>query len=285
MKYLILFCCIGIAYLFFLLPRLTTRKVMKRFSGTLFAHRGYHCVEKGVPENSMPAFQAAIARGYGIELDVHLTKDGQLIVFHDDTLDRICGVSGTPETMTWAELSRLSLSGTAYRIPLLSDVLALVDGRVPLLIELKIPTSALSICRVCLPLLEAYEGDFFVQSFHTMGLLWFRLHAPHILRGQLSCRFNSPQDEHSPILRFLVRHLLCNFLGRPDFVAYKMAHLPSVSVGILRKLFHLPVAVWTLRTSQALAYGRRHFDMQIFEVPAGEYLFLSEKYEETMKKS
>lgn len=271
MKYLILFCCIGIVYLFFLLPRLTTRKVMKKFSGTLFAHRGYHCAEKGVPENSLPAFQAAIDRGYGIELDVHLTGDGKLIVFHDDTLDRICGVSGMPETMTWAELSRLSLSGTSYGIPLLSDVLALVDARVPLLIELKIPTSSLAICRACLPLLEAYPGDFFVQSFHTMGLLWFRFHAPHILRGQLSCRLNSPHDRESCILRFLVRHLLCNLLGRPDFVSYKMTHLPSVSVTLLRKLFGLPIAVWTLRTSQALSYGRRHFDMQIFEVPAAEY--------------
>lgn len=273
MKYSVSLCRLTAAYLFCLVPRLTTRKSMRAFSGTLFAHRGYHCAKKGIPENSIPAFEAAVSLGYGIELDVHLTRDGQLVVFHDDTLDRLCGVPGTPESMTWKELSSLSLSGTSHRIPLLSQILELVDGRVPLLIELKIPSSSLEICRVCLPLLKSYHGPFLVQSFQTMGLLWFRLHAPHILRGQLSCRFNSAKDKESPVLRFLVRHLLCNLLGRPDFVSYKMAHLPSLSVTIIRKLFRLPVAVWTLRTPEALLCGCRHYDMQIFEVPEEDYRF------------
>ena len=78
------------AYLFSILPRRSMRRRMEKYHQTMFAHRGYHCIEKGIPENSMSSFQAAVDHNYGIELDLHLTYDGHLVVFHDNTLDRIC---------------------------------------------------------------------------------------------------------------------------------------------------------------------------------------------------
>ncbi len=244
-----------VLYLFAISPRFTRRKDMRRFRHTMFAHRGYHCIEKGIPENSMAAFRAALKNGYGIEIDLHLTRDGQLVVFHDDTL----------EHLTYEELKSCRLCGTTETIPAFDEVLSLVDGRVPLLIELKIPDSSVHICSETLKKLQHYHGPCLIQSFNTMGIRWFRLHAPHILRGQLSSNLTRDPLKEAWILRFLVKHLLSNFLGRPDFISYNLNDLPIANVWILKHIFHVPVAVWTLNTPDMLKRGSQCFDMQIFE--------------------
>ena len=116
------------------------------FLGVKWAHRGLHDKKRGIPENSFPAFRAAIEAGDGIELDVHLTKDGQLVVFHDDTFERICEDGGVEDT-SYEEMQKYRLAETKERIPLLSEVLQLVDGKVPLLIEVKLPNTDTKICR------------------------------------------------------------------------------------------------------------------------------------------
>ena len=255
----------AIIYIFALAPRLDKRKETAHFRHTMFAHRGYHCQEKLIPENSIAAFKAAIAHGYGIELDIHLTKDGKLVVFHDDTLDRACHVSRTIETYTFEELQQFHLFNTSEKIPLFEHVLSIVNGRVPLLVELKIPTHSMKICEAAFDILKEYKGDFLVQSFNTMGIRWFKLHAPQFLRGQLSSDLVSDNSKENLLLRFFVKHLLCNFLGRPDFISYKLKDLPHFSVTLCQKIFQVPVAVWTLRTEKALEKGRIEYDMQIFE--------------------
>lgn len=258
-------------YLFLLLPGRSGQRRMSRYKHTMFAHRGYHCIEKGIPENSMKAFRAAIKNNYGIELDVHLTLDGNLVVFHDDTLSRVCGRPGSVEGATLEHLKSCRLLGTSERIPLLSEVLSLVDGKVPLLIELKIPGRSLKVCRETYELLKSYRGDYLIQSFHTLGIFWFRLHAPEVLRGQLSSRLTKSNSKEPWILRFVTEHLLCNILGRPDFISYKLADLPQPEVRLLRHFFHVPLAVWTLRTREALKEGILHYDMQIFEKDGENY--------------
>ena len=148
MIWLIITIAVILLYLFALAPRLSRRDAMRAFSGTMFAHRGYHCKERGIPENSMKAFRAAIARGYGIELDLHLTKDGRLAVFHDDTLERMCKRTETVEELTSLELSSCTLLDTDETIPMFEDVLTLVRGRVPLLIELKIPDPGILVLKI-----------------------------------------------------------------------------------------------------------------------------------------
>lgn len=265
MIWLIITIAVILLYLFALAPRLSRRDAMRAFFGTMFAHRGYHCKERGIPENSMKAFCAAIARGYGIELDLHLTKDGRLAVFHDDTLERMCGRTDTVEELTSLELSSCTLLDTDETIPMFEDVLTLVRGRVPLLIELKIPTASLQICEEVLRQMRNYQGPFLIQSFNTMGLRWFKLHATDLLRGQLSSNLTSKKTRESWFLKFMVKYLLANFLGRPDFISYKLADLPVMNVWILKHIFHTPVAVWTLKTPEALFDGKKCYDIQIFE--------------------
>lgn len=255
----------AVLYFFAIFPRLSKKTAMTEFCHTLFAHRGYHCKERRIPENSMKAFQRAVAGGYGIELDVHLTKDERPVVFHDDTLERMCRVGGKISDYTYGELQGFSLLGTGERIPLLSEVLQFVDGRVPLLIELKIPKHDTRICKAAFRELKEYKGAFLIQSFNTVGLFWFKRNAPAVLRGQLSSNLTSVSEDRPYILRFLVKHLMTNFLGRPDFISYRLKDLPSPEVFLCQRLFRIPVAVWTLRTEEALTAGIQKYDIQIFE--------------------
>lgn len=262
---LLIFMAALLIYFFLIMPRISKRKILRQFMQTRFAHRGYHCIEKGIPENSMKAFEAAIEKGYGIELDVHLTKDGQLVVFHDDTLERICQSTAAVRSLTLDELRQFRLSGTKEQIPLFSDVLSLIHGQVPLLVELKLPDSSLEVCEAAYKLLAGYNGPYLVQSFNTLGIRWFKLHAPEVLRGQLSSRLTKDNLKETWILKFAVENLLANFLGRPDFISYKLSDLPKLSVTLLRAILKTPAAVWTLDTEQAINKGISMYDMQIFE--------------------
>ena len=123
-------------YFYCIMPRFTRKEQTKRFAHQLFAHRGLFNPKLGIPENSMPAFSRAIEKGYGIELDVQITKDNRIVVFHDYSLGRMCGIDIPLETKTYAELQELCLQNTRETIPLLSDVLKLVNGQVPLLVEI-----------------------------------------------------------------------------------------------------------------------------------------------------
>lgn len=252
-------------YLAALAPETSRQKEMAAYRGTMFAHRGYHCAEKGIPENSIPAFKAALEKNYGIELDIHITKDRQLVVFHDDTLTRMCKLEKRPEEMTLQELKNCTLSDTREHIPAFEEVLSLVNGRVPLLIELKIPDRSTALCERTYRVLKTYRGPYLVQSFNTLGLRWFYENAPHILRGQLSSNLTKSDKTPHWVFRFLTKHLMLNFWGRPDFISYKLADLPTFNTTILRRFFDTPFAVWTLRTSKQLEEGIRHYDMQIFE--------------------
>ena len=258
-------------YSFAVFPRTTEKQRILKLPTSMFAHRGYHDISHQIPENSMSAFRAALDRGYGIELDLHMTRDGELVVFHDDTLERLCGYKGTVEELSCEELKKYYLLNTSEQIPLFKDVLSVVDGSVPLLIELKIPTRSLQICEKTYALLKDYPGCYMVQSFNTLGLRWFRLHAPHVLRGQLASHLTAETTKEAWIFKFIVQNLLCNFLGRPDFISYKLSDLPHLSVLFLKYVFHIPIAVWTLATYESLKRGISDYNIQIFEKHGENY--------------
>lgn len=262
---IVLAAVIAGGYCYAVWPRTSRIDDVMKFHHVMFAHRGYHSKEELVPENSMAAFRAAVAGGYGIELDVHITKDGRVAVFHDDTLERMCRVTGAVESYTLEELQKFHLLNTTEKIPELSEVLSYVDGRVPLLIELKIPGRDLAVCRASYELLKKYRGSFMVQSFNSMGLYWYRKHAPEVLRGQLSANLTKSDEKEPYILRLLIKFLLLNMLGRPDFISYKLKDLPNFSVSFCRSLAGSPIAVWTLRTEQAVKRGKKEYNMCIFE--------------------
>ena len=182
---LLLILCI---YIFLISPSWSAGRAFDFFEkNRYFAHRGLH--GDGIPENSLAAFRRACEAGYGIELDVHLTADEKLVVFHDDTLTRMCGTDGTPEEKTLAELQKLSLAGTDERIPSFDEVLALVSGRVPLIVELKgRSTKDMRICKAVSERMKSYGGNWCMEAFNPFYVRWFRKNDRSVVRGQLSCR-------------------------------------------------------------------------------------------------
>ena len=265
--YILLFSFIGLflLYLILICPNRSRRDRIMNYSDTVFAHRGYHNNRNSIPENSMSAFEAAITNNFPIELDVHHTSDQKVVVFHDDTLKRICGVDGIIEDMTFDELEHLSLLNTDSKIPLFEDVLKLINGRVLLLIELKLPRNDISICVTVYNLLINYSGDYMIQSFNSMGLYWFKKNAPEVLRGQLSSNLTKHNSAEPYILRLMVRFLLTNIFCKPDFISYKLDDVNNYSLYLNQFFYKIPVAVWTIRSKEAFQYSKEHFDMVIFE--------------------
>ena len=185
---------IALVYLFLISPSLKRHKDEEKLKGLYIAHRGLHNIDNSIPENSMLAFKKAIEGGFAIENDIHLTKDGEVVVFHDDTLTRVCGVEGKVEDKTLAELKELNLLGTNEKIPTLRECLELVGGRVPLLIEFKVVGgNAKALSEKANEILKDYEGLYFVQSFYPNVLSWYKKNRPDICRGQLSTAFKGEE--------------------------------------------------------------------------------------------
>lgn len=215
------------------------------FWGRNFAHRGLHKIDRTIPENSLLAFNEAAEGGYGIELDVRLSADGRVIVFHDENLEGLCGLNEQTKNMDWAELKKLRLLGTEEGIPLLSEALALIAGRVPVILELKHGSHDRELCERTLELVRCYNGDLCVESFSPFILRWFKKNAPDILRGQLSCSSECFGGSVSRIKSFFVSNLLTNFLSRPHFIAHGICR-KSFLVKLCESMGAMKVA-WTSR--------------------------------------
>lgn len=255
-----------ILYLLMIMPRMFNRPDITPFKGVLYAHRGLHDNFSPAPENSMAAFRKAVDAGFGIELDVQLSKDKVPVIFHDATLDRICGVEGWVEDYTYEELQRFSLCKTAEKIPRFEDFLKLVDGRVPLIIEYKIHGGLTEVCPIADKLLQTYKGPYCIESFHPLALLWYRRNRKQIVRGQLADNFiKAGETALSPFLYFVLHHLLFNFLTKPDFIAYNHFLYRDLSRRLCRHLYRAPAAAWTIKNEVELEKSRREFDMFIFD--------------------
>lgn len=263
MLFLILPLTLIAIFLFLISPGAHCRS-LSRLGETCFAHRGLH--GNSHPENSLSAFSCAVENGYGIELDVQLSKDGVAMVFHDRTLKRVCGVSRRLESLTFDELSELRLFGTGERIPTLSEVLELVGGKVPLVVELKNTLRCSKLSRTVAELLDRYEGVYCIESFDPLILRWFRIHRPDVLRGQLASTFRSKANKN--LCPFVLHHLLFNFLSRPDFIAYdeRFCHTPVLKLCTSGFLSFTAVPVlWTVNSQERMNSLRGAFKYFIFE--------------------
>jgi glycerophosphoryl diester phosphodiesterase len=238
------------------------KKEIDFFTGHKYAHRGLHDAEKA--ENSMSAFKAAVDHGFGIELDIRLSKDGQLVVFHDDTLDRVCGRPGRVKDFTAEELATFKLSGTEDGIPTFAEVLALVDGQVPLLVEIKEDPNDSAVSVAAIDQLGSYKGLFMVESFNPFTVARVSKAIPDVCSGFLSRHFTK-EKELKQFIYYVVENLLTNRLCNPSFIAY--AHhdhyMPALK---LARLLGARTIAWTVRSKeeeeQAYAHG---FDGVIFE--------------------
>ncbi len=283
-------------YLWMILPRMWNRPAKGSFSGVLYAHRGLFDPKANIPENSLAAFRRAVDAGYGIELDVQLTADGIPVVFHDGKLARMArrerrgekgSVAGrpkegassvdllqTPEVpgrvldYTLKELHRFHLLDSEEKIPTFEEVLNLVDGRVPLIVELKAETLDFSLCEKVDALLREYgkKGIYCIESFQPLFVCWFRFRHPEVFRGQLSTAFRDPASEvGARIFHFFVKYLLCNFLTRPDFIAYNYRCRNNLSRRLCRAWFSSTAVAWTIRSEKDLEDNRAFFDLFIFD--------------------
>ena len=212
---------------FILAPGRADRRQKEPFRNRNFAHRGLHSRDRSVPENSLKAFDLAAEAGYGIELDVQLSKDGQVVVFHDDTLNRVCGIDARVDELNYAELRDLSLLDTEEKIPLFSDVLAVIRGRGPLIVELKNGRSNKELCEKTCEMLRKYNGEVCIESFNPMIVAWFRFHAKEFLRGLLSAPKEEYEGQTSKFTAFLLSRGMINFICRPQFIAYKIGKRPA----------------------------------------------------------
>lgn len=222
---------------------------LQKLRGWSYAHRGLH--KKGVPENSMAAFRAALEKGYGVEFDVHLLKDGNLAVIHDHPLYRTTGAEGEVESLTTEELKNYPLEGTEETIPTFRQVLELYDGKAPLIIELKaINGNHGALVDTVMAQLEGYSGDYCVESFDPRCILYLKKHYPHVVRGQLTENFLAGKGKLPWYIKFLMTHQLGNFLLQPDFVAYKFADRKNLGNYLVRNLWNVQGVTWTLKTPQ-----------------------------------
>lgn len=238
-------------------------KEIKKYARHKYAHRGLH--SETVAENSMTAFRLAVEGGWGIELDVRLSKDKQLVVFHDDTLDRVVGREGRVADFTAEELSKMSLSGTDDGIPLFDDVLNLVCAQVPLLVEIKEDQGSSEVSTLVAERLSTYMGDFIIESFNPLSLQNIKKRLPQAERGILSHKYYAYEPYRKP-LYFVLQCMLVNFLCRPSFVAYDHRHFRSLSLLFARTLFGAATFAWTVRSKEEERLARRHgFDTVIFE--------------------
>ncbi len=269
---IIVIVTVCILYLLAIMPKLRPGKKIASMDGWLYAHRGLHNNKSEAPENSLKAFALAVEKGYGIELDVQLTKDQVPVILHDYTLQRACHKDIQVSSLTCKELRRYTLFKSKERIPTLKEVLELVDGRVPLIVELKIPWKAERLCTEAAKLLKDYKGFYVIESFNPFGLIWYKKHYPQVIRGQLSSDFKKDETEGNSFQYFLLKHLLMNFLTKPDFIAYNHLYKTALSFTICRKLYRVKTAAWTIKSQEELESSSKYFDLFIFDkfIPGGK---------------
>lgn len=237
------------------------------FRGKDYAHRGLH--GKGVPENSLWAFKLAREKGYGVELDVQMTKDGQIVVFHDGTLNRMCGIDGHLKDYTYEELQEFRLAGTDERIPLFKDVLEVLDAS-DLICEIKGDNGnyCYELCEKTYDLLMTYKGKFVVESFVPYLMRWFKVKHPEIIRGQLSC--NMKEENQKWYVKFMMAHLLVNCISKPDFIAYRHQDINTFGYRLCKRVYRPFLVAWTARGEEEQKEAWGSFDSVIFEQFSGK---------------
>ncbi len=257
---IVAFSVLILLFLFLIFPAARKHPDLELIRGKYIAHRGLHDISKGVPENSLAAFDAAAKNGFPIEIDIHLTLDGEVVVFHDDDTLRACSKDFSVERLTLAQLKELKLFGTDENIPTLSECLETVSGRVPLLIEYKcLSGDGSALCVAADKILSSYSGRYFVQSFYPPVLLWFKRNKKNICRGQLSCRFKS-----SSAVKKMLYMLIFNFMSRPDFISYCHESRSSFCFKLCRALGAFPVG-WTFESQVEVDEAKKDFETYIFE--------------------
>lgn len=229
-----------------------------------YAHRGLH--GDGVPENSLAAFSAAVSAGYGIELDVQLSHDGEVMVFHDYTLTRMTGDERKLSELSAAELSALRLAETEQKIPTFAEVLETVGGRVPLLVELKGENTDTALCDKLTEMLKNYCGSYCIESFNPVLVRGMQKRLPEAYCGLLYT--NVVRDKHKhDALHLAITAMALNCICKPHFIAFNEQDRDAFPVRLATRLWHAPKFVWTVRGKAAIDKAHACGERAIFEAP------------------
>lgn len=263
---LIILLVLLVLYFFLVAPRMIQRAdrtplMEKRF----YAHRGLFDNRTEAPENSLAAIKKAVDAGYGIEFDVQLSKDDKLVVFHDAALKRMCAMDGNVWDYTLDELQKMKLADSEETIPTFEEVLKVVDGKVPLIIEYKLDRPLTKVCEFGNEVLRKYQGGYCIESFHPFALMWYKEHRPDVIRGQLSGNLaKEAKNTKLKMVYTLVTYLLTNVLTRPDFVAYDHRYKDNISRRVCRALGALSVT-YTIKSAERYEEVKNEFDLFIFD--------------------
>lgn len=250
------------------------------FEDKYIAHRGlFNNDNRACPENSIPAFERARDNGYGIELDVRLTKDDKLVVFHDESLQRMCGINRDVIDMTLTELKKYYLLESREKIPEFTRVLnqVLINGKEnpPLIIEVKARHKCIHTLKILFELLKDYRGIYCIESFNPLALVWLRIYHPEVIRGQLVMDYGRKRRRGrgrkclEGVVHFFqslfTNVLLLTIFTRPDFVAYNHKFANTWRYRRLRKSGEYVSAGWTIRSKEELKKSRKYFSIIIFD--------------------
>ena len=239
-------------------------RAMRQFR---YAHRGLYDKAAGIPENSLSAFSRAVAHGFGVELDVHLLRDGTLAVFHDSDIRRMTGRAGYLEDLSAEELGDYPLDGTKETIPRFCDVLALFeDTGLPIIVELKsFRDNYAALTERTMRELDKFRVVYCVESFDPRCVAWVRKHRPEVIRGQLSQNFLKDRGKLSLPMAFATTHLLSNIMVQPDFVAYRFKDRKKWAPRLCRRIYGAQRVYWTIRSKEELSIAESDGAIAIFE--------------------
>ncbi len=263
--YISLFLGIMTLYLYLIMPRILNKRDFSKFINRDYAHRGLHDNKSAAPENSLKAIRKAVDLGYGIEFDIQLSKDDIPVVFHDFNLKRVCRLDAKVEDLNYSELIELKLFNSSERVPTLTEVLEIVDGKVPIIVEFKSNKNTdTKVCDIAAPLLDEYKGDYMIESFNPFPVLWYKKNRPGVIRGQLSSNFLK-ERKNSFILDFMLTNLMFNFLNKPDFIAYHHPDKNNLSLFVNKFLFRTLTVTYTVKSQDEYEKNKDFFDLLIFE--------------------
>jgi len=233
------------------------------FKSCYIAHRGFFDNGMDAPENTVLAFKKAVDAGYGIELDVQLSQDKRVVVTHDYDLKRICGVNELVKNLSYQELCEYKIFDTAESIPLLTDVLQVIDGKVPLIVEIKAEREYEEVCRLTAEILSSYSGVYCVESFSPYVVNWYRRNKPDVIRGQLADDFF--KNKKPTLLNWALTNMIFNVISKPDFIAYNHHSSGKKCIRFWEKALGCSLAAWTINSQAELDRAAEIFDVIIFD--------------------
>ncbi len=252
-------------YLYAIKPASPGRKNIDPFLGRYYAHRGLFDNKSDSPENSLKAINHAVDENYGVEFNVRLTKDKIPVVLHDSNLKRVSGLDKDISELYFHDLRKITLFESKDIIPTLQEVLEAINGRVPVIVELKLDDGAdTAICDISAPFLDEYQGDYMVESFNPMPMLWYKKNRPSVIRGQLSTN-HFKEGKKGFLMNLSLQYLLFNFLVKPDFIAYDHLFRHNISFLLNKKIFGITTVAYTMKSQQELMKNKDFFDILIFD--------------------